>query len=103
MRPLKGYLLSEAADRDLEDIFDYTLNRFGTDQAVRYLIELETIFLKLTTHPGMGKNRNEIRRGLKSFPKFSHVIFYRLRENHIFIVRVLHGSRDVSRSFGDHD
>jgi len=35
----KFYILSEAADQDLEDIFNFTLDKFGFDQA-------ENTFLK---------------------------------------------------------
>ena len=31
------YILSESADVDLEDIFDYTMNEFGFEQAEKYL------------------------------------------------------------------
>lgn len=38
------YILSEAADKDLEDIFDYTIEHFGFEQAEKYLLEIEKIF-----------------------------------------------------------
>ena len=37
----KIYILSEIADKDLEDIFDYTVDEFGFDQAEKYLLEIE--------------------------------------------------------------
>nr|WP_262888429.1 type II toxin-antitoxin system RelE/ParE family toxin [Chryseobacterium cheonjiense] len=42
--PERIYILSEAADQDLEDIFDYTVHYFGFDQAEKYLLEIEEIF-----------------------------------------------------------
>jgi len=42
----KIYILSEIADKDLEDIFDYTFDEFGFDQAEKYLLEIEEIFQK---------------------------------------------------------
>jgi len=95
----KIYILSEIADKDLEDIFDYTLDEFGFDQAEKYLLEIEEIFQNLIVNPQIGKKRDEIKQGLYSFPKDNHIIFYRILDNHIRIVRVLHVSRDVPKYF----
>lgn len=40
----RGYKLSQEADQDLEDIFDYTSAKFGTGQAVQYLSEFDVLF-----------------------------------------------------------
>jgi toxin ParE1/3/4 len=93
------YILSEIADEDLEDIFDFTMTEFGFEQAEKYLNEIEDVFQSLLFNPELGKARNEIKRGLYSFPKDNHIIFYRILNNHIRIVRVLHGSRDISKYF----
>jgi len=93
----KFYVLSEIADKDLEDIFDFTNNKFGFDQAEKYLLEIDDIFQKLVQNPKIGKQRNEIKSGLYSFPKDNHIIFYRVLVSHIRIVRILHGSRDLPK------
>ncbi|WP_312421486.1 type II toxin-antitoxin system RelE/ParE family toxin [Epilithonimonas sp.] len=95
----KIYILSEIADKDLEDIFNYTFNEFGFDQAEKYLLEIEEIFQNLILNPQIGKKRDEIKQGLYSFPKDNHIIFYRILVSHIRIVRVLHGSRDIPKYF----
>ena len=95
----KIYILSEIADKDLEDIFDYTVDEFGFDQAEKYLLEIEEIFQNLIVNPQLGKKRDEIKQDLYSFPKDNHIIFYRILDNHIRIVRVLHGSRDIPKYF----
>lgn len=97
--PRSVYILSEAADKDLEDIFDYTIEYFGFEQAEKYLLEIEKIFNDLYLHPKSGKIRNEIKKELYSFPKDNHIIFYRILENHIYVVRVLHGSMDIPNYF----
>lgn len=95
----KYYVLSENADVDLEEIFDYTFEEFGFNQAEKYLLEIESVFYFLFKNPLSGKKRNEIKEGLYSFPKDNHVIFYRILHDHIRIIRVLHGSRDLPNSF----
>lgn len=93
------YVLSERADVDLEEIFDYTCKEFGFNQAEKYLLEIESVFYFLFKNPFSGKKRTEIKEGLYSFPKDNHVIFYRIFSNHIRIIRVLHGTRDLPNSF----
>jgi toxin ParE1/3/4 len=95
----KGYRLSLAADKDLEDIFDYTSDEFSSNQAVKYLSELESLFQEFCRNPEIGKRRNEIKLDLRSFPYQSHIVFYRILPDFIRIVRVLHGSRDIPRFF----
>ncbi len=91
----KWYELSPEADQDLEAIFDYTDGEFGIDQAVEYLSGFDSLFVKIVNNPEIGKERDEIRKGLRSLLKEKHVVFYRILNNHIRIVRILHGSRDL--------
>lgn len=90
-----SYELSQEADKDLEDIFDYTVDKFGLDQAIAYVSGFEDVFINLTDNPELGHTRGEIREDLRSLVKESHVIFYRILKGRIRIVRILHCSRDV--------
>ena len=96
---VNSYLLSSEADRDVEEIFDYTFDIFGLDQAVKYLSELEGLLSNLCLNPEIGKTRDEIRDELRSFPYESHIIFYRILPDHIRVVRILHSSRDILKFF----
>lgn len=91
----KDYHLSIAAEQDIGEIYDYGVYRFGMYQAVKYLMELDLVFTQIVKNPEPRKKRDEIKVGLRSLPKNSHVIFYRSLEDSIRIVRVLHGSRDL--------
>ena len=91
------YQLSEIAEKDLEDIFDYTHQEFGLDQAILYVLSFDEVFTLISQNQKLCIDRNEIKKGLKSFLYKSHVIFYRTIKNEIRIVRVLHGSRDLPR------
>ena len=99
MNANRGYQFSTAADHDLEEIFDHTLEEFGLDQAIKYVSEFDPVFEQLVKNPEMGRNRNEIKPDLRSFPKESHIVFYRIIRDHIRIVRILHGSRDIPKFF----
>ena len=91
------YELSQAADIDLDDIYDYTSREFGDAQAEKYLTSFDAIFQNLCVHTTLGRKRDDVRKGLKSISNESHTVFYRVLKDRIRIVRVLHGSRDVFR------
>ncbi|WP_367269835.1 type II toxin-antitoxin system ParD family antitoxin [uncultured Chryseobacterium sp.] len=57
------YILSEIADQDLEEIFDYSINTFGFEQAEKYLLEPEEVFQALVMNPYSEKKRNEVKSG----------------------------------------
>src|SRR6478609_6237649 len=97
------YELSEEADSDLEEIFDYTVEQYNVEQAIKYLSGFETVFEFLCVHPESGRKRNEIRDGLRSITNQSHIVFYRILNERIRIVRVLHSRRDLNKHFPPKD
>ena len=94
---MDSFIISKKADEDIEEIFTEGLSRFGKKQAIKYLEELQSLFIFLSNNPDTGKNRDEIKRNLISFPYKSHIIFYRHFKTHIRIIRVLYGARDIGR------
>jgi len=96
---IKTYQLSEAADQDLELILEYSISNFGLDRAAEYLITFESLFMLLVNNNDLGNKRDEIKKGLRSIRKESHIVFYRLKDEYILIVRVLHVSRDFPSHF----
>ena len=102
-RDLFSYILSQQADNDLDEIFDYTAAQFGIEQAIKYLSGFDDVFDNLCRNPETGRKRNEIRNGLRSTSNKSHTIFYRIMAGHIWIVRILHGSRDIIKFLSPQD
>lgn len=96
MSSVEFYELSLFADKDLEDIFDYTLEKFGEKQAISYVSSFVPLFEQLVKNLSIGRQRDEIKKGLMSIPHEEHLVFFRILRNHIRIVRVLHGSRDIT-------
>ena len=93
------YVLSLEADGDIEEIFEYTKAKYGIHQAISYVTDFEVCFSQLVETPNIGKRRDEIKKGLYSFPKREHTIFYRILTNKIRIIRILHSSRDLPKYF----
>lgn len=91
------YEFSAQAERDLEGIVDYTLEHWGSRQAVDYLIGLEDLAQNLAENSGLGIRRDELIDGLISFPYGSHNLFYIKQAHGITIIRVLHKHMDPMR------
>ena len=94
-KKLEFYLLSNEADADLDEIFDYTEYEHGFNQAVKYLSDLESLFKQLVKTPNLGRERKEIKKSIFSIAEQEHTVFYQIQKDHILIARVLHGRRDV--------
>jgi toxin ParE1/3/4 len=93
------YVLSPAAQADLEQIWDYTYERWGLHQAEEYLRELQHAIERAATHPRIGRACDEIRSGYRKLAAGSHMLFYRVTgEDVIDVVRILHRRMDVDRN-----
>lgn len=91
------YRLTPEADLDLVGIWKYTCEAWGNQQANAYLLRLEQRFLDLTTHPALGRARDNLRPGYRSLHEGHHLIIYRHSGDDVEIVRVLHERMDVER------
>lgn len=95
---MSRYLLSPAAQADLEHIWDYTAQRWDVDQAEEYLRELQRAIERVAANPRLGRPCDEIRPGYLKLTAGSHRLFYRITaEGVIDVVRVLHQRMDVDR------
>ncbi len=83
------FRLSVAARLDLRGIADYTRDRWGAEQALRYAAQLEDAFKLLEKMPRIGKKFPGLEGKYRSLSVGKHVIFYREEGDGAFIVRVL--------------
>lgn len=86
--------LRPAADRDLQNIFRYSVKEWGNDRAERYIRDLNTAFLKLANNELRSKRADDIHTGLHSCRVVSHVVFFKQTDYGILVIRVLHKSMD---------
>lgn len=93
------YDFSAQALEDLRAIGRYTRKEWGLDQARRYRQELEAAMQRLSRDPGLGRPREDIAPGLRSFRTAAHITFYLAGHDGIVIVRLLHPSMDVELAF----
>lgn len=87
---------------DLSEIWDYIADDNET-RADAFVDTIDLKFQELARHPNMGRSRDELEEGLRSFPVGKYVIFYRVMPEGVEIIRVLHGSRDLHAIFNTDD
>jgi len=86
-----------AAD-DLIDIWDFIADDSIT-RADAFIDDVDAKFQLLAEQPRLGRSREELAPGLRSFPFGRYVIFYEVIPDGIAVVRVLHGARDLGPLF----
>ncbi|MEQ1881287.1 MAG: type II toxin-antitoxin system RelE/ParE family toxin [Burkholderiales bacterium] len=86
------------AETDILEIWDYIADDSLT-AADRWVDHLDEQFRVLATQPMMGRAREELAPGVRSFPFGRYVVFYVPLANGIDVVRVLHGARDIDAVF----
>ncbi len=91
--------IAAAAKQDLADVVEYTAQHWGSAQARRYVLALQSTFLTLLKHPGLGIARPDLGTRLRSIGSGSHVVFYADDGDVIEVVRVLHAAADVDQAF----
>ena len=94
---MSRFVLSPRAQTDLNDIWDYTAQRWGIDQAERYLRRIAEAVDLIAETPERGRNCGHVREGYRKYPVGSHVLFYREMSAGIDVVRILHQQMDFDR------
>jgi toxin ParE1/3/4 len=89
------FLTSPQARQDLLEIWSFVAQD-SPAAANRLLDQIQSAFSILAENPLAGRLREEFSPDLRSFPTGKYVTFYRPDVNGIIVVRVLHGSRDLS-------
>lgn len=93
-------LKTPAAEQDLIDIWLYTAGEWGADQADLYLDALDAALRRVRDHPRIGTDVADIRTGYRRLGAGQHRIYYRVAEEAIEVVRVLHVSQDAAGQLG---
>ncbi|MGH8192607.1 MAG: type II toxin-antitoxin system RelE/ParE family toxin [Rhodanobacteraceae bacterium] len=91
------YRLTPAAQRDLDEIFDYTVREWGLQQAVSYTAVIEKACAKLAKAPDLAQDCGHIRAGYRRAIVNRHVIYFRAEDYGVAIVRILHLRMDAPR------
>lgn len=93
------YKISKLAERDLAEIWQYTLTEWSLEQANHYLSGLLSAFRLIADDPlRAGQSYEHVRPGYRKYHYVRHMIFYRkIPDGTVLIVRVLHDKMDIDR------
>jgi toxin ParE1/3/4 len=86
------------ARSDLHDIRDH-IAADSIDDAERFVDLIKEKFQLIAETPHIGRARDDLAPLLRSFPVGNYVVLYRVLENGIEVVRVLHAARDILEFF----
>lgn len=96
---MSGYVLSPRAQADLDEIWDYTAERWDEDQADRYIHDIRAAIEAIASDPRRGRACDYIRSGYRKYQAGSHMLFFRIIHGGIDVVRILHQNMDFERHF----
>lgn len=97
--PPRRITISRRARSDLREIREYTRRQWGAQQATDYVRALRKSIRSLSDYPLLGKpfeagNLSLLRRMLRQ-----HMVYYRVDEDQIEILRIVHARRDADELF----
>jgi toxin ParE1/3/4 len=90
-------LLTVDAEKDIEEIYCYSVSNFGESQAELYYSGLSKHFTYIADNPNIGSNFSFIKESVFRSNYESHAVYYRQGKNVILILRILHQHMDPIR------
>jgi toxin ParE1/3/4 len=90
------HYLAPDVTTELDDIWYHIATESGQAELADQLVDAITDrFQLLAAHPHIGRRRDDLRPGQRSFPVDDYVIIYRVQDDDVLILHVLHGRRDI--------
>lgn len=97
---VSDYTLSPSSQRDLVAAALYATEKAQTpDAGDRVIRQLSGMMEALARYPRLGRARDEVRPGLRSFPSNPFILFYRRTRTGVHVLRILHQRQDVETAF----
>lgn len=90
-------VLTDQAESDLRDILNFTARTWGREQRSAYRRLMRDATTTLASSPSLGRARDDLFAGLRSFPVRSHILYYLEADDRLVIIRILHTRQDPSR------
>jgi toxin ParE1/3/4 len=95
---MSEYILSNKAQQDLSDIWEYTRDVWSERQAEKYYYMLLDICQDLAEKKLLGKYYSQLKGDIWGFKAGSHIILFRQQSaEHIEITRIVHAGMDLKK------
>jgi toxin ParE1/3/4 len=99
---MSRYLISPSASRDLNAIAEYFLTR-NVDAGEKLFQEFVKKCQYIAQFPNLGKSYSYLRPSMRGLPLDGYIIFYRVVDDGVEIVRVVSGRQDLESLFSESD
>jgi len=99
---VKTFVLSPAAEIDLDDIWDYSVENWGERQAERYIRMIQDTIIGLTVGTQFSQSAQHVRPGFRKVLVGTHVLFFKEDDKLIDVIRILHQRMDSTHHLTEH-
>jgi toxin ParE1/3/4 len=93
-----NFILAPSATRDLDRLSQYFLET-NVEAGERLFKALNQRFYNLTQFPNLGKPYSHLNPDIRGLLVEKHIIFYRVTEIEVEIVRIVDGRQDLTQLF----
>jgi toxin ParE1/3/4 len=100
MAGVKPLIWSKDARNDLADLYAYLQAHVSEKMADQRAQAIDAAARRLAEWPLIGRPRQDLRPGMRSWAVPPHIIFYRVSDSAVEIVRLIDGRRDIESIFG---
>jgi len=95
---MPDYKLAPEAEADLDRLFDFGIDTFGVDQAIKYMSGIKDRFDNIAKHPFKYPAVDHIRKGYRRSVYGVHSIYYRMSDKGVEFIRLIN-HEDTIRNF----
>lgn len=89
-------IISYQATEDLIDLWLYISND-SLQNADKFIDHIHQQCRLICSNPEIGRERNELSPGIRSFPVTRYIVYYRIKSKALEIVRIMSGYRDIEQ------
>jgi toxin ParE1/3/4 len=97
---MKQYAIAKAASQDLDEILEYFLT-LNIEAGERFVQLFNRKCQNLVQFPKIGRIYDHIAPSLRGVPLNGYIIFYRIVDDGLIIVRVVSGYRNLKSVFSE--
>jgi toxin ParE1/3/4 len=94
---MRGFRLTETAERHLQEIWRYSRDRWGVARADAYLESIDAALNATIATPSLLRARPELGEGVVARRAGSHVAYGVVQGDLLLVIAVLHGRMDPKR------
>lgn len=91
-------IIAPRALTDLHEIYFYTAQRWGIEQAAEYEQQLRAAINHLVRHPDMGYRSRRVKGDFRTFSLEHHTVYYRVENETVHVLRIVHYRQEFRSS-----